>query len=331
MRQRGFVDRRQAQWQRLEALLVRVERRGVRGLPPDQIEELALLYRATTSDLATAQSRGYEAGLRGYLNRLTARAHAQVYAERSGDGWTRVAGFFAAAFPREVRRSWRAILGCSALFVGATIVAAWLVWVRPLDVYALLPASEVPLVQRSLHDSNFGFDRGYAPAISTAIITNNIEVSALAFAGGMTLGVVTVWAILNNGLMLGGLGSLFAHHGFGLDFAATIAPHGVFELTAIQIAGGAGLVIAGGIVAPGRRRRADALRLAARRAGTLLIGVAAMLVIAGLIEGFVTPQRISVAARFGVGALGALALLVYFGFAGRRADDQNAARSLASK
>ncbi len=319
MRERSFVVRRQAGWERLEELLAQADRRGLRAFDAEQLAELGRLYRAATSDLATAQSRGYAPDLAGYLNRLTARAHAYVYAGNERGGWDRLATFFTATFPREVRASWRTIAACTALFLVATILSYGLVAQRPLNVYALLPAGEIPAVRKSLHDSNFAFDGSVAPAMSSYIITNNIKVAAMAFAGGMTAGIFTLWEILNNGLMLGGLGALFAGKGFGLDFWATIAPHGVIELSAIQIAGSAGLLLAGAIVAPGRLRRIDALKLNARRAGTLICGVAAMLVVAGIIEGFVSPLRTTVPFRLGVGALTAVLLAAYLALAGRSA------------
>jgi len=317
MRERNFVGRRQEGWDRLEALLAAVERGGLRALEPAQLQELALLYRAATSDLAAAKTRGYEPELTAYLNRLTARAYTVVHADAARGGWRNVATFFTQTFPREVRHSWRIIAGTSALFIAAWIVAYWLVAANPMNAYALLPAEEIPSISKSLHDSNFGFDRAYAPAMSTMIITNNIKVAMIAFAGGMTLGILTLWAILNNGLMVGGLGALFASKGFGTDFWATIAPHGVIELTSIQIAGAAGLLLAQAVIAPGRLRRIDALKANARRAGVLMIGVAGLLVIAGTIEGFVTPQRTSELFRFGVGALTAAFLIAYLGLAGR--------------
>jgi uncharacterized membrane protein SpoIIM required for sporulation len=137
----------------------------------------------------------------------------------------------------------------------------------------------------------------------------------------MTLGVLTLWAILENGLMVGTLGALFTQKGFGSDFYATIAPHGVIELTSIQIAGAAGLLLAQAIVMPGRLRRIDALKANARRAGTLMIGVAGLLCVAGTIEGFVTPQRTSELFRFGFGAITAAALVAYFTLCGRAGDE----------
>ena len=320
MRERTFVARRQSGWARLEALLARANRKGLRSLAGHELQELALLYRAATSDLAAAQSRAYSAELGGYLNRLTASAYVVVRAGTARRDRSNVATFFARTFPSEVRRARGIIAATSALFVIAAVVAYALVWQRPANVYALLPEQAIPAISKSLHDSNFAFDRTYAPAMSSMIIANNIKVAMLAFAGGMTLGVLTLWEILNNGLMVGGLGALFAQKGFGTDFWATVAPHGVIELTSIQIAGAAGLLLAQAIVAPGRLRRIDALKTNARRAGTLLLGVAALLVIAGAIEGFITPQRTSELFRFGVGGLTAVLLAAYLLLAGRAAD-----------
>ncbi|GAC1311703.1 MAG: stage II sporulation protein M [Vulcanimicrobiaceae bacterium] len=318
MRERRFVDGRQAGWLRLEALLDRADRSGLRGFDRAEVRELASLYRATCADLAAAQSRAYDGALVAYVNRLTARAYVVVYGATATAGWTHVARFFAATFPREIRRAGGIIAATSGLFALAAIVSYALVITRPEYAYALVPAEQVPAITQRLHDANFGFDRAFAPAMSSLIIANNIKVAMLAFAGGMTLGVLTLWEIVGNGLMVGSLGALFTRRGFGSDFWATIAPHGVIELTSIQIASAAGLLLAQAIVAPGRARRIDALRANARRAGVLVIGVAGLLVVAGAIEGFVTPQRTSEAVRFALGASTAVALFAYIACAGRR-------------
>lgn len=317
MRERTFRVRRSEGWERLETLLARCDREGLRNFEPADLQQLALLYRAATSDLAAAQTRAYSSDLLAYLNRLTARGYVVVHAGSAEDGWGRIATFFATTFPREVRRSGNIVLATTALFIAAWICSYWLVSMKPTNAYALLPAAEIPAISKSLHDSNFGFDRTLGPMMSSEIITNNIKVAMLAFAGGMTLGILTLWEILNNGLMVGALGALFAARGYGLDFWATIAPHGVIELSSIQIAGASGLLLAQAIVAPGRLRRIDALKANARRAGVLMLGVAGLLVVAGLIEGFVTPQRTTEVFRLGVGALTAVALIAYFGLCGR--------------
>jgi uncharacterized membrane protein SpoIIM required for sporulation len=311
MRERRFVAARRARWEKLGALVDRAARRGVRSLSADEIDELALAYRAATSDLAIARTRGEDPVVLEHLNMLTARAHSVVYVATARTGWSRLRDFVLRGFPREVRRSWAPIAFCAALTVVSALVAYGSVAADPTNAHALLPGMSLPPVTKALHDSNFGFDRAYSPAMASEIITNNVRVAAVAFAGGMTGGLLTGWIILENGLMVGALGALYAKAGFAADFWATIAPHGVIELTAIQIAGGAGLVLAGGYLRPGRARRVDALVAAARRAGTLVLGVALLLCVAGTIEGFVSPQRLPIPVRAAIGAVTAVALLAY--------------------
>jgi len=319
MTQATFFERRAPSWERLEALLDRAGRRGLRALLPEDVVELGKLYRQTTSDLAYAQGRGFDATAQAYLNRLTARAHAYVYGGSAQTGWVRIGVFFGRTFPCEFRRSFAYFAICTILTIACATIAYVVIRTHPADAYSLLPSQIIPPeIKKSLHDSNFA--RGFAdsPALSTKIVTNNIKVAFAAFAGCITLGVFTVYIIAFNGLMLGGLGALFANAGFGYDFWATVAPHGVIELTAIQIAGGAGLLAAAGILYPGRLRRRDALRLNAQRAGVLIAGVACMLVVAGTIEGYFSPRRLPAQTRIAMGGLTAIALVGYLGLAGRR-------------
>lgn len=292
----------------------------MRTLTPQEIFELGRLYRTTTSDLAYAQGRGFDGALLEYLNRSVARAHARVYAGTAGSGWERIADFYARGFPHEFRRSLPYFALCTALTIACAVVAYVLVRGHPADAYALLPKLLVSeRIRKSLHDSNFAVDPSFAPAMSATIITNNVKVAVIAFAGCVTLGAMTIYIVGFNGLMLGGMAALFTNAGFGGDFWATIAPHGVIELTAIQIAGAAGLLIAAAFVYPGRMRRRDLVVENARRAGTLIAGVGSMLVVAGTIEAFVSPRRLPPTDRIAVGALTAALLILYFGWCGRRA------------
>lgn len=317
MTQRAFVQRRSPDWQELDALLARASRRGIRSLDPAQVDRLGSLYRALGTDLAYAQGR-YDAQLVEYLNRNIARAHAYVYAPTAQSGWNRIARFYAVDFPLEVRRSIILIAMCAALTVASAVMAYTVTRTHPDDVYAFLPAQLVPAhIRKSLHDSNFAFVAAQAPMMSAFIITNNVKVAMTAFAGAATLGALTIYIIALNGLMLGALGAAFTNAGFGTDFWITISPHGVIELTAIQIAGAAGLLIAGGVLTPGRLRRKDAIALGARRAAVLFLGVVSMLLVAGTIEGFISPQRWPMDVRGAIGAISAILLLCYFRLAGR--------------
>jgi len=319
MIQAAFIERRKETWERLDSLVSKASRRGVRRLEAQEIADLGRLYRATTSDLAYARGRDFDRSLIEYLNRLTARAHACVYGGNTESGGARIARFYRETFPAEFRRSFPYFAICTALTIVCSVVAYVVIASHPAQAYALLDKQLIPdHIQKSLHDSNFGFDRSFSPAMSALIISNNIRVAIIAFAGSITLGALTIYIIVQNGLMLGGLGALFGNAGFGYDFWATIAPHGVIELTAIQIAGAAGLLIAAGVVFPQRLRRRDAIVINSKRAGTLILGVASMLIVAGTIEGFISPQRWPPEIRIGIGAVTAMALIAYFGLAGWR-------------
>ncbi|HUZ50481.1 MAG TPA: stage II sporulation protein M [Candidatus Dormibacteraeota bacterium] len=318
MTQQLFVERRESDWRHLDEMLARVGRRGIRGLAPGEVAELGGRYRSLAGDLAYAQGRGYDPRLLAYLNRLVARAHAVIYGANTQAGSARIARFYTHTFPREFRRSIVPIVLCAALTVVCAVVAYAVIGSHPADAYALLPKGMIPPeIRKSLHNSNFNFDTGNSPLAASEIITNNVKVAVLAFAGSVTLGILTVYIIATNGLMVGGLGAMFANAGFGYDFWATVAPHGAIELTAIQIAGAAGLLIAAGIIAPGRLRRRDAIRANAARAGVLFAGVASMLVVAGTIEGFFSPLRLPADARIVFGCVTAILLAAYFTFAGR--------------
>jgi uncharacterized membrane protein SpoIIM required for sporulation len=317
MTQRKFVQRRAPGWQELETLLQRVSRHGVKTLSPEEIDHFGTLYRGLGSDLAYARGR-YEPQLVEYLNRTLARAHAIVYAPTSHSGWSRIKHFYTHDFPAEFRRSIVPIALCTALTVASAVMSYVIVRTHPGNAFALMPSELIPAhIRKSLHDSNFAFSAQLAPMMSAFIITNNVRVAMIAFAGAATLGALTVYIIAFNGLMLGTLGGLFTNAGFGTDFWVTISPHGVIELLAIQIAGAAGLLIAAGVLAPGRLKRKDAMVLNARRAAILFGGVCSMLLVAGTIEGFVSPQRWPMDARASVGALTAAVLFLYFTFTGR--------------
>jgi uncharacterized membrane protein SpoIIM required for sporulation len=149
--------------------------------------------------------------------------------------------------------------------------------------------------------------------ISSAVISNNIKVSITAFAGGVTFGLLTVYALVTNGLMLGALGAYFSTSpARARDFWSLILPHGIIELTAISIAGAAGLILGWAMIAPGNLSRWDSLRKASREALPLVGGVAAMLILAGLIEGFFTPSPLSASVKLLFSALTAVGLVFYF-------------------
>ena len=151
---------------------------------------------------------------------------------------------------------------------------------------------------------------------------NNIQVAFLAFGGGVLLGLYTVWIMIFNGLILGGITGLTAHYGVGFELWTFVIGHGVIELSTIFIAGGSGLMLGWAIIRPGLMSRRDALTIAARKAVRLVIGCVPLLVIAGVIEGFISPaEGIPWSIKWGIGLGSGLLLYAYLFLAGRRGDE----------
>jgi len=308
-----FVHNRQADWERLAYLLNRA-RRGLQKLSAAEIEELGALYRAATSDLALAQRDFGQQQVTTYLNQLVGRAHALIY---RGEplGWRRILHFFWVTFPRLYRQTLPFTLSALGLFLLPALVAGLLTaqsttaaeWLGLGDVLPYLESG-------SLWTDISAPER---PFISSFIMTNNIQVGFVAFAGGVLVGLPTVYVMISNGLHIGGILGLTAQFGLADELLTFIIGHGVIELSVIFVAGGAGLQLGWALLRPGLYRRRDALTRAGRRAVRLIVGCMPLLVVAGLIEGFISPSHWPALAKAGVG-LGSGALLYgYWARAGR--------------
>lgn len=314
-----FVRERTPDWQDLEALLTRVESHGIRVLGVEGARRFGKLYRNVSNDLVRARTEVVDAALQDYLNDLVARAYAQIYAGAGARGAGLLA-FFALEFPRLVRAEWRAVAFSALLFVGGALSGALAAWLDPDAMSVLLPEqhAEITPAERVARDEGRGAHATHeATAFSSFLFTHNIQVSFLAFALGITFGIGTVSLLIYNGLPLGALAVQYHLAGYGLFFWAWILPHGIPELTEIAIAGAAGLVLARGLVLPGRRTRREALVAEARRAAQLVVGGMPVLVLAGLIEGTVSqvheptmpyPVKLAFALLIGIGLYAWLAL-----------------------
>lgn len=316
-----FLDRRQDSWRRLEVLLQRVEEGGLARLSVAEVREFGTLYRRASSDLVTARAKTANAEVLQYLNDLVARSYAQVYRSRRFHPRD-ILTFLAVDFPRLFRHCWKYV-ALSAFIMLAAILFGWEMNRRdPAGAYYMLPpqfVKQIPVMQQRWKGATgHELDPNEMVVSSTHLMTHNIGVGVVAFAGGIFLGVPTVWALFLNGALLGILGEEMSTPETGLVFWSLILPHGFIELSAIAIFGGAGLLIASGLLAPGRRSRKDALLERGRLAVLLVLGGAVMLVIAGLIEGFITPPAIiPPLAKLAFAFLTLGAEVAYFGFAGR--------------
>jgi uncharacterized membrane protein SpoIIM required for sporulation len=307
-----FIVQNQAAWQRLEELT-----RLARSRPtPEQVDELVQLYQRTSAHLSHARSERADPALVARLTRLVAGAAGVIYStrSRSAAGFAR---FFTTSFPAAVWHARRFVLVAALLL----LVPAFTVgtWIATSD--EALEASGPDAVREAYVQDDFESYYSSAPAgqFATEVTVNNIQVSILAFAAGALLCVVTAWILVSNGAGVGVAGGLFAAVGQQPKFWGLILPHGILELSAVIVAGGAGLAIGWAIVAPGDRPRSVALAEEGRRAAAIVLGLILAFVVAGTIEGFVTPSSLPTAARVGVGVAAGSAFWTYVITLGRRA------------
>jgi uncharacterized membrane protein SpoIIM required for sporulation len=302
-----FITRNQATWDRLDELSRRAGR-GARRLAPTEVDELVDTYQRVSSHLSYARAAFADPVLTGRLSRTVGQAAGVVYAARSRPVQA-VSDFFAWRFPAAVWQSGRFVLASALLLlVPALAVGAW---IATSD--AALDASAPEAVRQAYLDEDFESYYSSEPAsqFATEVTVNNIQVAFTAFAFGALLCIPTALIIAFNGANLGFAGGLFADAGQLDKFFGLILPHGLLELTAIVIAGAAGLRLGWAVIAPGDRTRAQALGREARRAGVIALGLVVAFVAAGIIEGFITGRGVPTGLRV---AIGVVAELVFVGW-----------------
>lgn len=312
-----FYQSRRHEWDLLSKLVERAQLNAHRLTTAD-IEQLASLYRAASSDLAVAKRDFPRHRVTQHINQLVARAHAVLY-QGEPLAWNRLVDFALRGFPRLFRETSIFTSAAFLLFMIPAFAAGLgtlnspksAVWLLPAEVQDLIPIVEdkqlwidIPIEER--------------PYSSSFIMQNNIRVSFMAFASGVTGGLLTLWILVNNGLIIGGLLGLTSYHGIGFDLATFVIGHGVIELTVIFISGGSGLMLGWAILQPGLMRRRDALTIAAQKAVRLLGGAVPWLVVAGMIEGFISPsETIPWPVKWTVGIASGALFYSYLFFAGR--------------
>jgi uncharacterized membrane protein SpoIIM required for sporulation len=308
MRADEFYRSRQADWQALSQLLDRT-RSGLHRLSPEEVDALGTLYRAVSSDLALAQRDFPGHNVTTYLNQLVARAHAVVY-RGEPIAHKRLLRYVTAGFPRAYRQAWPFMLVAALLLIVPALAAGLSTAWNPESARWLLPASaqeRIPDIERRELWTDIPVQE--RPYTSSFIMQNNIQVAFLAFGSGVLAGLPTIYVMVLNGLLLGGITGLTAHYGIGFELWTFVIGHGVVELSVIAIAGGTGLMLGWAVIHPGLLSRRDALTTAARRAIRLVLGCVPLLVLAGTIEGFISPnEAIPWPVKWGVG-LGTGALL----------------------
>ena len=302
-----FLESRLGKWKRLEELTARVSRLRLKSLSGEEVREFGQLYRRTAADLAIAREEVSDQRLVNYLNYLVGRAHGAIYRSESS-GFGVFVTFFRYEFPAVFRKTFRYTLTAFLVFILAAGFAAAACLLDEGFADRIAPGLRQKIAghqnwTENINDAN--------PRESASIQSNNITVTFYAFAGGVLAGIGTLMALAYNGLLLGMVMSLCIRYRFW-EVPIFVSAHGVIELTAIFIAGGAGLLIGEALLMPGDLRRIDALVENGRLAIKLILGCIPMLLIAGLIEGFISPAHIPAAFKFSISAMSALVMVMYF-------------------
>lgn len=320
MKQYLFEQRHSTEWQNFEAQL--------NGLEKGQVDDrtygsFAADYRRLCQHLALAETRGYSTHLIDRLQHLARRGHQQLYRHRSHPG-AQIIRFVLSGFPQLVRHEWRCVLAGALLFFGTLLGMGLLCWLFPDMIYSLIAPEQVRAMERMYDPGAHRLghfaerDSGDDWMMFGYYIMNNIGIAFQTFASGLIFGLGSLFFLFYNGLTIGAIAGHLSRIGYGETFWSFVVGHGAFELTAIALAGAAGLKLGWALLAPGRLRRGEALRRAASKAIQLIAGVILFLLIAAFIEAYWSSMTyISPQTKYLVGAALWLLVITYFLRVGR--------------
>lgn len=320
-----YIGTHRPTWDRLAHLTRSGGGRG-RNLDPVELDELVRLYQVVSGHLAHVRTAYGDPSLVSQLTRRVADANAVVYGQTVAPRKA-VGRFFQLTFPGAVWRMRRFVAIAALLF--CLPAAAVGIWMANSD--AALEASAPEYVRQAYVDTEFEDYYSSSPAtqFTTEVTFNNIQVSVLAFALGILACVGAAYLLVLNGLNLGVAAGLFYAAGEAPRFWGLILPHGLLEITAVVVAGGAGLRLGWTLVSPGDLPRGRALAAEGRRSVTVILGLVLVFATAGLIEGFITGSGLPTFLRVGVGAAAWVGFCTYVWRFGRSDDAREAVEEMA--
>ncbi|CAO5147676.1 stage II sporulation protein M [Frankia sp. AiPs1] len=310
----AYVAVHRPEWVRLGQLVDRASR--PRRMRPAELDELVDLYQRTATHLSVIRTRSYDTHLVDDLTNLVTRARAAV-AGASDPGWHVLGRFLTVTFPLAVyQRRWWVLATAGGSVMLSVVIALWIVN-DPQARAGVVPPSSVEQLCRS--DFASYYSENPASSFASQVWTNNAWVSAAAVASGALLGIPTLLVLLTNAVNVGVVGGYMAGCGQSGQFFSLILPHGLLELTVVFIAGAVGLRLGWSIIAPGPRRRLEALAAEGRAAVPIVLGAALALAVSGAIEAFVTPSGLPTVVRLGIGTLAWAGFVAYVVLYGSRA------------
>jgi uncharacterized membrane protein SpoIIM required for sporulation len=295
-----WIAKRRPHWDRLAALLAQSDQSGLGQLSRAELQEMALLYRQVAADLSVLRQDTTARTYADYVNQLLARAHHIIYSGKKATVAS-LFRFLRDEYPAIFQQQLRYVVVSLLVSVAWGVLGAVLTTARPEFMRHFVGPSMISTMER--HEMWTKSVVSVAPMASSYIMTNNLTVSFVTFAGGIVFGLGTFWFLYRNGMMLGVIGAACHQYGMSIALWSFVAPHGSLELPAILIAGGAGFRLGHAMLFPGSLRWKDSVARGGIEATRLVSGVIPMLIIAGTLEGFFSPSHAPVWLKFTVGAL----------------------------
>jgi uncharacterized membrane protein SpoIIM required for sporulation len=294
----AFVAARQGAWWRLQQLTEKARR--ITRVAPEELDEMVHLYQRAGADLATARVE-YTADsmLVNRLTLLVGDAHGVLYGQRDTEVSRNLLQFATLTFPAAVYALRRYIAVAALLTVLPW--AVFQIWLAVSPTAFDVAAPDATAQEYIDQDFEDYYSNQPSQNFATQVFLNNVRVGFLAFASGALLCVFAVALLVWNGASIGVAGGLFTHVGQWDKFWGLILPHGMLEMSAVIVAGAAGLRIGWAIIDPGDRPRFHALVDEARRSGSVLVGLVAAFLLAALVEGFVTGRPWPTWVRIAIG------------------------------
>lgn len=302
-----FVKRHRDEWKKLEESIVHLQKKG-RSVTGTDITHFQELYQKSAQHLSYSQTYYPSEEVTVYLNGLVSKAHNLLYKDQVSS-FQQVRDFFMSKFIGLLLEQWKFIVVAMFLFALGGLASFLAIADDPLHIYSIMPGDMVAGIDPERLGE--GHDAIDSSLMSAEIMTNNIQVAILAFASGITFGLLTVYVLVYNGIVVGSIAAVYWHAGMSYEFWAYIVPHGVIELAAIFIAGGAGLLMGYSLFVPGPYSRGYQLKQNAKRSVQLLLGTIPLFIIAGIIEGFITPSDLSLEVKYLVAGITVIGLVLY--------------------
>jgi uncharacterized membrane protein SpoIIM required for sporulation len=305
----AYVSVHTGAWRRLEELSGRSSASGA------EADELVDLYEQVGTHLSVIRSSSPDAAVVSYLSGLLARARIRLVGSKAMS-WADISDFLVRRFPATLYRTRRWWLSVMLLSYAVAAVMIWWLLAHPQVESALIDPKQVD--QLVNHDFADYYKQAAASHFAAKVWTNNAWVAALCISLGV-FGVPVLYVLWQNVLNLAVVGSIMIRHDRASLFFGLILPHGLLELTAVFVAGGVGLRLCWSWIVPTGRTRAEALAEEGRSAVGVAMGLVIVLLVSGIIEGFVTPSGLPTWARVGIGVVAELVFLAYVFVLGRRA------------